>query len=136
MAKIHSVGNDPSAITVGATNSFGTNSRSDDAVTTYSSRGPTRSYWTDKFGVRHYDNLIKPDIVAPGNKLIFAESPNNELVTTHPELETGLSAGKTTQKLMYLSGTSVSAPLVSGAVALMLQANPKLTPNMVKMILS
>ena len=34
-----------------------------------------------------------------------------------------------------MSGSSVSTPIVTGAVALLLQANPKLTPNMVKMIL-
>src|SRR5947199_4864785 len=38
-------------------------------------------------------------------------------------------------RLMYLSGSSMAAPVVSGVAALMLQINPKLTPNMVKMIL-
>src|SRR5947209_5492600 len=63
---IHSPGIEPSVITVGAVNTFGTNSRADDGITTYSSRGPTRGYWTDVSGVNHYDNLVKPDIAAPG----------------------------------------------------------------------
>src|SRR5712691_12057318 len=70
--QIHSPGNEPSAITVGAANTFGTDGRGDDTITTYSSRGPTRSYWTDNSGVDHYDNLVKPDIVAPGNKIVSA----------------------------------------------------------------
>src|SRR6185295_13697522 len=64
--QIKSPGNEPSAITIGAANTFGTDVRSDDGVASFSSRGPTRSYWTDAVGVKHYDNLIKPDIVAPG----------------------------------------------------------------------
>ena len=132
---IHSPGNEPSAITVGASNSLGSDGRGDDVVTTYSSRGPTRSYWTDLTGLKHYDNMIKPDLVAPGNKLIAAEAVNNLIVSTYPELDTGAGPGKNNLKYMYLSGTSMSAPLTAGAAALMLQANPKLTPNMVKMIL-
>ena len=130
---IHAPGNEPSAITVGATNSYGTNSRSDDTVTTYSSRGPTRSFWTDSANVRHYDNLIKPDLVAPGNKVISAQAAGNQLVERNPTLDAGLTK-KTDQKMMYLSGTSVSAPVVAGAAALLIQANPKLTPNLVKML--
>ena len=131
---IHSPGNEPSALTVGAANTFGTDSRSDDVVTTYSSRGPTRSFWTDANQVKHYDNVVKPEIVAPGNKVIGAEAAHSQLVTSFPSLDTGLSSGGDS-RMMYLSGTSVSAAITSGAVALLLQANPGLTPNLVKALL-
>src|SRR5207245_6820117 len=81
--QIHSPGNEPSVITVGAANTFGTDARSDDTVTTYTSRGPTRSYWTDPDNTRHYDNLIKPDLVAPGNKIVGAAATANYLLATH-----------------------------------------------------
>ena len=82
--RIHSPGNEPSAITVGAANTFGTNGRGDDGVTSYSSRGPTRSYWTDAEGVKHYDNLVKPDLIAPGNKIVQAQAVDKCLLpTTH-----------------------------------------------------
>lgn len=139
---IHAPGIDPSVITVGASNTFGTDKRSDDVVTTYSSRGPTRGYRTDAHGIRHYDNLIKPDLVAPGNKLIAASSKGalgngnnyNNILKQYPSLLA--DTGQQDQaRLMYLSGTSMSAPLVSSAIALMLQAHPKLTPSLVKAIL-
>ena len=67
---IHSPGNSPYAITVGATNSFGTDERSDDSITTYSSRGPSRSSYLSLSGVRVYDNVMKPELAAPGNEII------------------------------------------------------------------
>src|SRR5438874_1776312 len=93
---IHCPGNEPSAITVGAANSFGTNARNDDGVATYSSRGPTRSYYTDAAGVKHYDDLLKPDLIAPGNKLLWAESDLgngvlNLIVTQNPQLDSGIT---------------------------------------------
>lgn len=69
----------------------GTDYRSDDAVATYSSRGPTRSGWTDTSGVKHYDNLVKPDLVAPGNRLLAAESPANTIVTQNSQLDGNVS---------------------------------------------
>ncbi|HZS10461.1 MAG TPA: S8 family serine peptidase, partial [Blastocatellia bacterium] len=97
---IHSPGIDPMVITVGAANTYGTDARSDDTVATYSSRGPT-----------YTDRLMKPDLVAPGNKIMGAEAARNALVTAHPQLDfAGLSDSK--KDLMTLNGTSMAAPIV------------------------
>jgi subtilisin family serine protease/acetyltransferase-like isoleucine patch superfamily enzyme len=133
--RIHSPGNEPSAITVGAANTFGTDIRSDDAVTTFSSRGPTRSFWQDANGVRHYDNLMKPDLIAPGNKIIGAAAPKNKIEEANPDLCVARCDNNSGKGNMRLSGTSVSSPIVAGAAAVLLEANPSLTPNMIKMIL-
>ncbi len=134
---INSPGIDPSVITVGAANTIGTNYRSDDVVASYSSRGPTRGYTTVN-GVRKYDNLIKPDLIAPGNKLIGARAyyngTENTLARTNTSLRTGTET-LNTEKVMYLSGTSMAAPVVASAAALLMQTNPNLTPALVKAIL-
>jgi subtilisin family serine protease len=132
---INSPGIEPSAITVGAANSLGTDYRVDDTIASYSSKGPTRGFKVVN-GVKKYDNLIKPDLVAPGNKLISAISnssrgSSDSIVYRNPTLDTRNSS-KSGEGLMYMSGSSMAAPLVSGAVAMMLQANPNLTPNLVK----
>ncbi len=131
---IHSPGNEPSVITVGATNTFQTDARDDDGVTTFSSRGPTRSYSTDLVtGEIKYDHLMKPDLVAPGNKIVSAVGKNSKILRDYPELKVTTS-GSDDVTLMQMSGTSMSTPMVSGTAALLLQANPKLTQNMVKML--
>ena len=132
--RIHSPGNEPSVITVGASNTFGTDQRDDDGVASFSSRGPTRSFFTDNDGVKRYDNVIKPDLVAPGNKLIDAEADNNYLVKQTPSLDAGVS-NAANRRMMYLSGTSMATPVAAGAAALMLQANPSLTPNVIKVLM-
>ncbi len=134
---ITSPGISPSAITVGASNGHGTDVRSDDTIAPFSSRGPTRSHTTDPLtGAVVYDNLVKPDLVAPGCRVVSLERYNNYLVTTYPVLhvDTGNNINKVS-RYMILSGTSMSTGVVSGAVTLMMQANPGLTPNLVKAIL-
>src|SRR5438045_4262623 len=114
---------EPPAITVAAANTFGTDSRADDVVASYSSRGPTRGYYTDKLGVKHFDNLVKPDLIAPGNKILDCKAPGNEIVSTNPTLEANVSAS-IYRDMMYMSGTSMATPAVAGAAALLIQRNP------------
>ena len=133
--RIHSPGNSPYVITVGASNSFHRQRlAATKFVTTYSSRGPTRSYFTTSTGTKVYDNLIKPDLVAPGNKLVSYKAPITTLADPKIRFFDRRSNG-TNDAVMQMSGTSMSTPVVTGAAALLLQVNPNLTPGMIKMIL-
>ena len=117
-ATIGAPANDPYVITVGATRTMDTLTRNDDAIASYSSKGPTL-----------YDHFVKPDVVAPGNRIDSLLAKGSTLDTNYPSFEVGPSG---TAKYFRLSGTSMATPVVSGAVALMLQQDSTLTPDTVK----
>lgn len=118
---ITSPGNSPGAITVGAVDTLGTVDRSDDNVAPYSSRGPTR-----------YDFAVKPDVVAPGTRIVSLEATGSYLSTTYPAWHV---AGSGKNAYERLSGTSMATAVVSGGVALLLDAHPNLSPAQVKLLL-
>jgi subtilisin family serine protease len=112
-------------LTVGASSEQASSVRSNDTIAKFSSRGPT---WIDF--------SAKPDLVAPG---VGIESLSDSHSTLYYSLPGMLLSGSLLnlgyKPYLSLSGTSMAAPVVSGTVALMLEANPKLTPNAVKAIL-
>ena len=111
---VGSPGNVPYIITVGAvTDSWTPNTRDDDYLPDFSSRGPTQ------------EGHIKPDIVALGGHMTGLIRPESALALEQPEdmLKTGE---------FVLTGSSQASALVSGLLALLLQLEPDLTPNDLK----
>ncbi|NKE06207.1 carboxypeptidase regulatory-like domain-containing protein [Mesobacillus selenatarsenatis] len=101
---IGSPGSFPETFAVGATDVY-------DQTAYFSSRGPV--FWKDENGDE--ERIIKPDISAPGHK-IYSAWP----------------AKRNEGKYNTISGTSMATPHVTGAVALLLQANPDLTIDQIK----
>ena len=122
---ISSPANAPWVLTVGASSTQGTLTRADDKVAKFSSRGPTL-----------IDRAAKPDLVASGVGTVSTIATEASLYSINAKYLVAATWGSVrTKPYMVLSGTSMSAPVVSGTVALMLQANPNLTPNLIKAIL-
>jgi serine protease AprX len=124
---INAPGNDPLVITVGAMKHMNSASRSDDLIASYSSKGPTL-----------IDHIVKPDLVAPGNRLISLQS-SKSLTANNPSTNGILySYYETTSSKAYsadyyrLSGTSMATAVVSGAAAVLLNKDSTLSPETVK----
>ena len=90
----------------------------------YSSRGPTA-----------LDFDAKPDVVATGTGIVSLVVPGSLLYLTKAAYLLKGRCRLGYKPYLSLTGTSMASPVVAGTVALMIQANPKLTPNLVKAIL-
>ncbi|MEO1576485.1 MAG: S8 family serine peptidase, partial [Pseudomonadota bacterium] len=119
-AHITSPGNSPKIITVGSVTDRGTIDPSDDYVSSYSSLGPT--------GI---DRIMKPDMLAPGNRFIAPISKNAHFKSA---IANGSPAcgGGCDGRYLEMSGTSMAAGVVSGAALLMISKDPTLNPATVK----
>jgi serine protease AprX len=121
---ITSPGNAPWVLSVGASNTKGTVNRNDDTVADYSSRGPGA-----------IDFGAKPDVIAPGTGIVSLSDPTSYFYQTKSAYLLAGSLKTSYKPYLSLTGTSMAAPMVTGTAALMIQANPKLTPNLVKAII-
>jgi len=102
-------------------------------IADFSSKGPTA------------DGRIKPDITAPGNRIVssisrfdssydFSGGTFNQYAN-YADVVSGLTSGTNTWRFAAMQGTSMSSPMVAGIIALWLQAKPNLTVAQIKTIL-
>lgn len=110
--EVGSPASDPNLLVVGSQDEAGTAIRSDDTVPDFSAYGKV-------FGQR------RPDVVAPGVSLISTSAPQSEAYLQNPGSHVGDGFLKGT-------GTSMSAAVAAGAVAVLLAQRPDLSPDQAK----
>ena len=108
--------NDPFVVTVGAADALGTVATADDLLAPWSSYGMTQ------------DAFAKPDVVAPGRYIVAPLAAGSVLGSQFSQ-----RISDTTY--VWMSGTSMAAPIVSGVGALAFQAHPEWTNDQIKWLL-
>jgi len=84
----------------------------------FSGRGPT------------FECIVKPDIVAPGYRIISCRARSGDL-----SLGRAAELNFVGEDYIMMSGTSMSAPFVTGAAALLCEKYPQIRPDDVKLAL-
>jgi subtilisin family serine protease len=120
------MGSSDLSVTVGATDDKNTIEREDDTIAGYSSRGPRRDN-ADGNPL----NELKPEVTAPGTNIIQAEGCVSSGTCNNFLGGDASDNGYTGRG----SGTSYATPAVSGVMAMMIEANPDLSPAEIKEIL-
>ena len=116
--------NAPSSICVGSLNTISGDSNFN-RVAFSSSSGPTK-----------YDLLAKPDLVAPGVRIVSLAAPGSMLYEQYAYEADGITPRLLVGDSYFtLSGTSMASPAVAAAAALILEANKSLSANALKMSL-
>jgi serine protease AprX len=110
---LYAPANDPFVITVGASDIADTVTRSDDANAPWTSYGYTA------------EGFAKPEVAAPGRWMVAPVPATSTLAKAFPDR--AVAPG-----YMWMSGTSFSAPVVSGLAAQILARHPGFTPDQVK----
>ncbi|MBM7552066.1 serine protease AprX [Thalassobacillus pellis] len=111
---IASPGLSDKVITVGAYHDQGTaDERTDDEVAKFSSRGPT------------IYAVVKPDILAPGVDITSLRSPGSFI-------DKAQKMNRVEENYFTMSGTSMATPICAGVIALMKEADPVASPDIIK----
>ncbi len=115
--KLYPPANDPFVIVVGSTDTKNTADIGDDKLSNFSVYGMTA------------DGFNKPDLVAPGQDIVSLLAGDDTNLKKVLPLNSILGYAN---KYFKMSGTSMASAVISGAVALLLEADPRLTPDQVK----